>query len=563
MVCHPPAHLGHAVFPTAPGRADHRGRNLPNGGEAGVSVNRETILRFSGPLAANTTIPNSAFYAEFGARRLLTRVELAADRRSATLFYLEPLPGGARIRVTFDSTGLQDVAGQGVDGDGDGTPGGVRVLSFVTAPNAEVPGTRVIGHVYDSEPVPLPDGGFTNRPLGGVTLTVDGAEETLRTETDENGFFSLRCPAGQFFMYVDGRTTWESQWPDGDYYPFVGKTFTAVPGRTNNLAGGTGEIFLPRVKAGTLRPVSATEPTTVTFPPAVLTENPVLAGTSLTVPPNALFADDGTRGGQVGIAPVEPDRIPSPLPPGLAPPLVITIQTDGPSNFSEPVPVRFPNLPDPVTGQKLPPGAKSALWSFNHDTGRWEVQGSLTVTADGNFVESDPGVGILQPGWHFGNPGSTDQDGGAGGPGPCEAEQQALLEALFGCALNAAVEVAQLAPAIGCGISLGMAAASTVNDCSDPGKSCAGSLAYNGLFGIAGCIPGVGLFAGALQCGIALGDAIADLAICQSIAQRTRLGVNHPRPVGPRRAEDDPQTLQTRLLSTSSNPVVAIYGTPL
>jgi hypothetical protein len=80
--------------------------------------------------------------------------------------------------------------------------------------------------------------------------------------------------------------------------------------------------------------------------------------------------------------------------------LVITIQTDGPSNFDRPVPVRFPNLPDPRTGQKLPPGAKSALWSFNHDTGNWEIQGQMTVSADGLFVETNPGVGVRQPGWH-------------------------------------------------------------------------------------------------------------------------------------------------------------------
>ncbi len=294
----------------------------------------------------------------------------------------------------------------------------------------------------------------------------------------------------------------------------------------------------------------------------MLAEHPDLAGVSLTVPPNALFADDGTRGGQVGIAPVEPDRIPSPLPPGLALPLVITIQTDGPSNFSEPVPVRFPNLPDPFTGVKLPPGAKSALWSFNHDTGRWEVQGSMTVTADGNFVESDPGVGILQPGWHGSSPGSTGGGGGAGGPGPCEAEQQALQDALFGCAFGAVVELAELAPAIGCGISLGMAAASTISDCSDPTQNCWGSLAYNGLFGVAGCIPGVGLYAGALQCSIELGAATGDLAACQSIPQRARPGLNHPQAASPRLA-DDSAALQDRLFAVQSNLFVALYGTPL
>lgn len=534
----------------------------PTTGEAGVSVTRETILRFSNPLAADVQLTTDRFFADFGGRRLLTRVELSADRASATLFYLEPLPGAARIQATLVSDGLQDAAGRGVDGDGDGQPGGARVLSFVTAANAELPGTRVIGRVFASEPVPLAGGGFTNRPLAGVTLTVDGAEELLRTQTDENGFFSLRSPAGRFFVHVDGRTAWDSQWPNGDYYPYVGKTFEAMPGVTNNLAGGTGEIFLPRVKAGTLRAVSATEPTTVTFPPAVLAEHPELAGVSLTVPPNALYDDSGTRGGRVGIAPVEPDRIPSPLPPGLDLPLVITIQTDGPSNFSAPVPVRFPNLPDPVTGQKLPPGAKSALWSYNHDTGRWDIQGSMTVTADGNFVETDPGVGVRQPGWHGSTPGSTGGGGGAGGPGPCQAEQQDLQDALFGCAFGAAVELAELAPAIGCGISLGMAAASAYSDCSDPTKSCAGSLAYNGLFGVAGCVPGVGLYAGALQCSIELGSALGDLAACQSTTRRALQSAGHARPASPRLLDDDDQALQDQLLNAARDLVVSIYGGP-
>jgi hypothetical protein len=109
----------------------------------------------------------------------------------------------------------------------------------------------------------------------------------------------------------------------------------------------------------------------------------------------------------VGIAPVPPDRLPGQLPPGLNFPLVITVQTEGGENFDRPVPVRFPNLPDPVTGEVLPPGAKTALWSFNHDSGQWEIQGPMTVTADGRYAESDLGVGIRQPGWHAVQPGAV------------------------------------------------------------------------------------------------------------------------------------------------------------
>ncbi len=74
----------------------------------------------------------------------------------------------------------------------------------------------------------------------------------------------------------------------------------------------------------------------------MLAANPALAGVEIMVPANALFADSGARGGRVGIAPVPADRLPEPLPAGLVFPLVITIQTDCPSNFDRPVPVSSP-----------------------------------------------------------------------------------------------------------------------------------------------------------------------------------------------------------------------------
>ncbi|MBE7500912.1 MAG: Ig-like domain-containing protein [Verrucomicrobiales bacterium] len=370
----------------------------PAAGEGGVAVTRETVFRFSGPLAADTTVTRDHLYAEFAGRALLTRVEISADRRSASLFYLENLPGRARIRVSLVGDGIRGANGADVDADGDGTPGGVRRLEFDTSAVLGVPGTAVMGHVYAAEPGPNAE----DVPLANVIITVDGAEETLRTTTDETGFFRLQpTPTGRFFVHVDGRTAQGSQWPAGAYYPLVGKAWESIPGVTNNLASGTGEIFLPLVPADALQPVSALEETRIAFSPAVVAENPALAGVEVRVPPNALFHEDGTRGGRVGIAAVPPDRLPEPLPPGLQDmPLVITIQTDGPLNFDQPVPVRFPNLPDPATGVRLPPGAKTVLWSFNHDTGHWEAQGTATVSADGLYADTDAGVGVRQPGWH-------------------------------------------------------------------------------------------------------------------------------------------------------------------
>ena len=373
----------------------------PFNGEQGVSVTRETIAYFSAPLSPDTPLTRTNFYAGFGGRRILSRVEVSSDRRKASLFPLEPLPSNTRIHVVLSPEGLRDSNGLEPDFDMDGRPGGMAVTHFDTQNSAGFNGTAITGRVFASDPVPDPaqPGAFTNRPLAGVRVTVDGREEELFAVTDAEGRFLLHpAPIGRFFVHVDGRTAAGSEWPTGDYYPFVGKAWETVAGQTND-AGGSGEIFLPLIIAGTLQPVSPMQDTVVTFPPGVLARNPELEGVSITVPAGSLFADDGTRGGQVGIAPVPPDRLPEPLPDGLFMPLVITVQTDGPSNFDRPVPVRFPNTPDPG-GYAPMPGEKVTLMSFNHDTGRWEAVGPMTVSADGRFLDTDPGVGILQPGWH-------------------------------------------------------------------------------------------------------------------------------------------------------------------
>jgi len=396
----------------------------PRNGEAGVAVTRETILYFSAPLAADTVLETNDFYAVYAGRRILSRSELSSDRRKATLFYLEPLPGSARISVFFDAEEVEDEQGRVIDPEGSGRQGGFKFIQFDTFTTAALAGTAVIGRVFASELQPGNDTGTNavNRPLGGVTITVDGMEQSLRAVTDAQGNFTLSpAPAGRFFVHIDGRTAAGAgvRYPDLAYYPVVGKAWEAVAGKADNLAGGTGVIYLPLITAGTLQPVSATVDTTITFPSSVTAANPALAGVSITVPANALFSDSGARGGKVGIAAVPPDRIPSPLPAGLRFPLVITVQTDGGSNFDRPAPVRFPNLPDPRTGQRLPPGAKSALWSFNHDTGNWEIQGQMTITADGLFAETNPGVGVRQPGWH-GSQAGTAAGGGPLPKSPCQ-----------------------------------------------------------------------------------------------------------------------------------------------
>jgi hypothetical protein len=371
----------------------------PASGETGVSVNREVVVTFTTPLAAAAALNTGQFFATAAGRKLLGRVELGADRRTATLFALEPVPAGTNVTVTFAPTSARDTNGLVLDADGDGQPGGALVFGYATPAVKTVAKTAVVGRVFAAEPVRLPDGSTTNLPLAGVTITVDGAEETLRTVTGADGKFRLDpSPAGRMFVHVDGRTSPARQWPDGAYYPFVGKAWEITAGSVNNLVNG--KLYLPLVPAAALQAVSPNTETLVRLSSAQTNGNAMLAGVELTIPPNALFDDAGTRGGRIGLAAVPPDRLPEPLPPGLNLPLVITIQTSGPMNFAEPVRAKFPNLPDPVTGRKLAPGAKTTLWSFNHDTDRWQAAGPATVTEDGNYVVSDPGYGISQPGWH-------------------------------------------------------------------------------------------------------------------------------------------------------------------
>lgn len=361
----------------------------PFDGETDIAVTRETILYFSVPLDP-TSVNENSIYARFGDQDLPLRRHVSRDKRTVTLFYNSPLPGSSTVRVYYDGTILKSDNGASIDGSGDGQPGGDDYFEFSTLSLNSIPGTSVCGRVFASELSPNPGGPSINTPLPGVLITVDGLEQTFRTTTDESGNFRLDpAPAGRFFVHIDGRTA-TLQVPQGAYYPFVGKAWESRAGKESNV----GNVHLPLVQPGTLQDLNSGGETTITFSPSTLQAHPELAGVEIQVPEDSLYFDDGSLGTQVGIAPVSPDRLPGTLPQGLNFGLVITVQTNGATNFDVPVPVRFPNL------EGLAPGEKTALWSFNHDSGKFEIVGSMTVTADGLFVVSDPGVGIRAPGWH-------------------------------------------------------------------------------------------------------------------------------------------------------------------
>ena len=72
----------------------------------------------------------------------------------------------------------------------------------------------------------------------------------------------------------------------------------------------------------------------------------------------------------------------------------ITIQAPGVATFSTPAQLTFPNVFDAA------PGTQLNVLSFDHTTGRLEIDGTATVSADGLTATTDPGNGVTHPGWH-------------------------------------------------------------------------------------------------------------------------------------------------------------------
>jgi hypothetical protein len=355
----------------------------PSNGEPGVALTRETIIDFSHPVVI---VQDGAFAVVAASQPIAGHHVISGDGNRIWFFYEEELPGSTEITVTVDGSAIVDERGLHVDGDGDGSPGGVHRFSFTTLSVTTVGGTTVRGRIFDSA---LTEKG-TNIPLQGVTLTVEGRPDLVAV-TDKMGNFELiNTPAGRFFVHLDGATEVKSQGLGGPldyYYPTLGKPFENIkPGVENVMPFDT---YLPKVmKADVMTQIDPAKEI------VVAPDDPALMGIEVTIAPGSLFREDGTPATFVGLGVVPPDRLPGPLPQGVDPPLVFTFQTDA-TNLRVPASVRFPNL------DGLPPGAKPNLFSFNHDVGRFELAGPMTVDATGKFIETDAGVGIPAPGWHF------------------------------------------------------------------------------------------------------------------------------------------------------------------
>ncbi|MCA9514104.1 MAG: hypothetical protein KC635_04110, partial [Myxococcales bacterium] len=280
-----------------------------------------------------------------------------------------------------------------------GAPGDLRVHAALTgdaglpvvfravAASPLVDGrTRVSGVVLDDAmgavqaPVSLLLDGVTYFPDGGVT-------------SDDHGRFTITWPVADpsavpatGFLLVDGynalngtfgRLTFEVDVVPGIDNAVVRPFFVPViPDGVAPALDGDGRLSADLVLTHALGP--GREPAR-----AILA-----AGTKITFP-------DGIPAARrrLSLLTIPMGRAPMPLTDGLYSRTILSLQPGG-ALYDPPVVLVVPNLDGAAPGEQVP------QLIFDHDTHRYVVNGTATVSADGRTLRTDPGSGIRVGAWH-------------------------------------------------------------------------------------------------------------------------------------------------------------------
>lgn len=323
-----------------------------NGAE-GVPVTF-TVRGGSGSLSDGTTS---------GAMQLT--VPTGVSGHAAVELTLGPAPGANLVDATFPGN-----AGRPTRFVVDGVGGGGPETSFS-------------GRVLDNSGQPVRDA------LCRLTYADGTSFETL---SDGLGLFELGgLPGGGLAdLHVEGATaTYVGDTPVGQ--TFLLPTLHFVPylvaGAKNGLFG---PVLLPRLQVENEVLFDGTGDVVLGIAGIDGFAISVPAETTLTLP-------DGTVAGPtspviLSLNQVHIDEIPMPLSDGAAPPFAWTLQPGG-TTFDPPLPLAYPNTAG------LPAGAVGYFLSFDHDTNRFEIVATGSVTADGGQLVSDPGGGLATAGW--------------------------------------------------------------------------------------------------------------------------------------------------------------------
>jgi len=228
------------------------------------------------------------------------------------------------------------------------------------------------------------------RVIGGARVTLEVNGNVLPpTDTDSQGqFLFIDVPSGSARLAVNGLVATllaGAPIPAGSF-PALSYDTLIVESAANALPT---PVILPRLNPANVVLFDNSQDVILTVEE--------IEGLSMLVRAGSMTLGDGTvpsPGSPVVLAlnQVHFDDVPMPMPDGAAPPFAWTLQPSG-AHFDPPVEITYPNM------SGLPPGSIAYFLSFNHDTGKFEIVSSGSVTDDGAFIVSDPGSGLTVSGW--------------------------------------------------------------------------------------------------------------------------------------------------------------------
>lgn len=402
---------------------------VPGDGAIEVGVTVRPLVHFNAPVDP-ASVTGESFFATSRGERLSGQIVVSGDGMFAWLFFSGAMPESSVVEMTVVGDKIRSRNGQLLDADQDGQPGGTFRYQFSTVSLSPLVGTTLSGRLVDPGPDALPhtaddvlagpdgqlmtDDDIYLYPIAGAKVFLLG-RETEVVFTDSNGSFHFDAvPVGNVKVDTDGRTATNP--PPGFYFPDMVMDAQMILGRDNAIMPGMPVMYLPRLRESILTQVDGAVGATLRVGPEGAPEltDEQRQYLSIEVAPGSLRDEKGAplSGARIGISTVPPELVRDMLPPGiLQHTFDITVQAMGVGVFSTPAPMTFPN----IFGAE--PGTQLNLLSFDHTTGRLEIEGTATVSADGKSVRTDPGVGIKHPGWHGMTPAGSSAGGGSSGGG--------------------------------------------------------------------------------------------------------------------------------------------------
>ncbi len=233
----------------------------------------------------------------------------------------------------------------------------------------------------------------SSQPIQGAECMLVVGGSGIPTTTDINGLFRFDelLSSGPADLYVDGSVATHVGGENGSdidpgSFPSLHFETYVVPDAENSLPT---PVLLPPLNPNNIVEFDNTQDVELTVEGVEGLRMIVRAG-SMTCADGSVPAPGDTA--FLSLNQVKFDKIPMPMPDGAAPPFAWTLQPAG-AQFDPPVEIIYPNM------SGLAPGSIAYFLSFNHDTMRFEIIATGSVTDDGTCIHTDPGTGISTAGW--------------------------------------------------------------------------------------------------------------------------------------------------------------------